>query len=140
MESDRFDALTRTQPAAGSRRRALVAALGGSLAALVGGRSRSEAGKKKRKKRTPCPAPTVCPPRDTCPVRTCCVCNATSPTPGCQFAPPTTPDVTLSAVCQHACGGPGTYASATSPADPASGQTLACSHDRSDCLFVACPI
>jgi hypothetical protein len=68
MEPDHFDALARAVPAAGSRRRAVGAVLGGSLAAL----GLREAGAKKHKKnhkkdKDTCPPPTTstCPPPPT---------------------------------------------------------------------------
>ena len=76
MESDRFDALTRHVPAAGSRRMALVAALGGSLAALglrdTGAKKKNT---KKKKKTTTMPTTSTtctCPPPPAPPPATFC--------------------------------------------------------------------
>ena len=141
MDTDRFDALTRTLPAANSRRGTLVAALGGSHAAL----SLLETGakkKKKKKKTTPttctCPPPTTCPPPDTCPARTCCTCNTTtSPTPGaCRYAPHALTVTEQIAVCNAACGGPGTFATAA-PSQP--GESKACNTAGTGCISVDCP-
>lgn len=51
MDYNRFDALTRTMTAAGSRRQALAAALGGALAIALGAAPGQEAAAKKK----PCP-------------------------------------------------------------------------------------
>ena len=48
MDADRFDTLARTLTAAGSRRQALVATLGGGLSLVLGAASVDEAGAKKR--------------------------------------------------------------------------------------------
>jgi len=66
MNGSAFDTLSRTLSVAGSRRRAVAAALSGSLAALGGG----ETSAKKK-----CPICDICPPPpDTCPQRICCEC------------------------------------------------------------------
>jgi hypothetical protein len=72
MDGTRLASLTRSGSHAGSRRRAVSAVLGGSLAAL-GLRDIRAKKKKKRPKPGPtCPPPTTCPPPATCP--TCEAC------------------------------------------------------------------
>ena len=139
MDSARFDALTRCVPATGSRRRAFMATLGGSLAALA---LRDTVAKKKKKKKA-CPTcdtsdtcPT-CPPRDTCPTRSCCVCKAGSATPGCQFGPTA---LTLSeaiAACEQVCGGADKWFSA---ANSLAGQSQVCNTIGSECVTAGCPL
>jgi hypothetical protein len=85
MDADRFDALTRTLSAAGSRRRALASGLAGLLGTLVIGRAEA-------KKKKPCPpckkrkkgkCKKKRPNGTTCPGGACqdgaCVATATSP-------------------------------------------------------------
>jgi hypothetical protein len=146
MDADRFDTLARAVPAGRSRRRAVLAALGGSLAALsLGTTAKKKRKKNKRKSPKPCPTcvtcpePTVCSPRDTCPRRTCCVCNTSSPTPGCRFgADSDGSSADFNAKCEAACGGPGTWDSGVRTG--MAGSTVACNSARTQCLFVACPI
>ena len=69
MDADRFDTLTRSVPAAGSRRRALVAVLAGSLAALG---LRDTGAKKKKKKKKPASPTCTCPPPPPPPPATYC--------------------------------------------------------------------
>jgi hypothetical protein len=141
MDANRFDMLTRVVPAGKSRRRTVMAALGGSLAALSLGTS--SARKKKCKKRKPCPtcatcaAPTTCPPRDTCPARTCFVCHTSSPTPGCRLAPATPPDQDLQ-MCRDVCGGP--YSVVGTARGVGDGSTYACNAAGNACVGVGCPV
>ena len=77
MDTGHFGALTRTLPAAGSRRRGLVAALGGSLAAL-GLRDTGAKNKRKKKKKTrcTCPPPPTLPPAPFCAGKNTCAQGA----------------------------------------------------------------
>ena len=100
MDVERTETLTHSAPTEGSRRRAMAAVLGGSLAALglrdTVGRNRK---RKKHKKHCPtcatCPPPTTCPPPDTCPRRICCQCAT-----GCK----TFPSPATTADCDTLCG------------------------------------
>ncbi len=148
MDADRFDTLARSVPAGRSRRRAVLAALGGSLAALSLGATTAKKKHKKHKRKSAkpcptcvtCPEPTACPPRDTCPRRTCCVCNsASSPTPGCRFGADSDGSTAdFIAKCNAACGGPGT--ADTGARTGAAGSTVACNADGNACVVVRCPI
>jgi hypothetical protein len=113
------------------RRRALAGLVAGTVA-LAGGASRSEAGKKKRKKRCPtCPAATVCPPPDTCPARKCCQCQDAGGAPvACRVIPA---DGTIND-CAVACtSGFGSLVA------PHSGFSAVCDV-TGKCIVVACPI
>jgi len=64
MDADRFDTLARSVPAGQSRRRAVLAALGGSLAALSLGTTTAKKKRKTKRKKTRCPM-CACPPPPT---------------------------------------------------------------------------
>jgi hypothetical protein len=88
MDGPAFAAIPRSLLVPGSRRRAVVAALGGTLTALA---SRATTAKKKKGKghKRQCPECGTCPaPLDTCPQRVCCSCTSFGGTPtSCHYLP-----------------------------------------------------
>jgi hypothetical protein len=133
MDGSAFDAVARAVPIPGSRRRAVVAVLGGTFAALglrdTTGRKKKGKGKKPR-----CPECDTCPaPLDTCPQRFCCSCypSGGGASTKCTYFPT---EVNPTASCADFCPG-----QATITVSPTPGQANMCTTGF-DCVSLKCPV
>jgi hypothetical protein len=133
MDGPAFDAIARAVPGSGSRRRALLAALGGTLGVLG---VRGTAAKKKGKRKKPeCPECATCPaPPNTCPQRVCCTCFSfsTSTNVAC-FYRPAGDEPSL------ACVGSCHAGEAETPLTPSPGRATMCT-ENFQCVRVECPV
>ena len=131
MDEPAFDAIARSMPGSGSRRRAVLVALGGTLGVL--GVRDAAARKKGKRKKPECPE-CICPaPKNTCPNRACCSCdNGVSPTL-CQYFPN---DGNEGTSCQALCTDLGLGFTVV---QPGTGLTTVCAENES-CVRARCPV
>jgi hypothetical protein len=132
MDGPAFDTIGRSLSGPGSRRRAVLAALGGTLGVL--GVRATTAKKKRKSKKAGCPECATCPaPVNTCPQRACCSCLNMGTPVSCQFFPD---DGNEGVACQALCTGLGLGFTTVQP-EP--GLTTVCAEDES-CVRALCPV